>query len=711
MPSVAITFDGEIVDGDAELDSVITVEEILENIRKELAVDESSLSLIFNGKELNPTMTLEKCGVGNGARIFVTDNLKSTFSNTTSEPYDRSTILGPAGRATRARAHTTPILHGSGLRINTGSLKNNEYEKESIENKNDHESALLLEDKYDERDERARNISKMRSCSAKCTDFFYRWRRLGLFREVFSIFFLKIIMYLDIGALLLCASYMRDIYPTISGLMLLLVAAPFIATWASGLILCERFKLQLHYRQGTCQVLAKLLLPFYLFFPSGIVLIVVADLLQWLSQMGAVIARWLCGRVKEEEVVNTSWVQAFPRQRRNFHVLCQSLPEIPLLIYIITSESYVDVETTYDLIWVLSLGLGVVNFFLNLLNWKRISLNWDIGVVDYLLPTFRLFGGIIPGLHKISEGVTSLDWANFAFGQLTYIQFVELLSGANVKLESIDISSKTLMYLSENLCYHFGEMMKYKEIVVNLYAAPSAEQCFREMDEKRRGYISLSCLKKKLAATGKFKDVDKDKFGVFFKYLDEWKRVHYSQFLVSTKSRPYRELLRISDPITGRKDRCSSKFLLGLSFNRSGQIDLQQIKPDFKMVDNRDTKLLKLLDLDGELKVEDWKSIGLRLCEAICDENQERADWLISISRKCKNEAIHPFVVRDEIGNCPIHYAIMTASASIVQSILQSYHKSNSMLNKVNNEGTSALALGLASKNKEIRDIVDKYIL
>merc|ERR1719397_382681 len=303
--------------------------------------------------ELNPSMTLEKCGVGNGARIFVNDNLKSPLTTTPSEPYDRSTISGL-------------------VKNNIQGSKNNGYEEESIE-MNDDERALLIEDKYDEMDERARNISKTRYWPAKCTDFFYRWRRLGLFREVFSIFLWKIIMYLDIGALLLCASQMRNVYPTISGLMLLLVAAPFIATWASGLILCERFKLQLHNRHGTCEVLAKLLLPFYLFFPSGIVLIVVADLLQWLSQMGAAIARWLCGRVKEKEVVNTSWVQAFPRQRRNFHVLCQSLPEIPLLIYIITSESYVDVETTYDLIWVLSLGLGVVNFFLNLLNWKRIS--------------------------------------------------------------------------------------------------------------------------------------------------------------------------------------------------------------------------------------------------------------------------------------------------------------------------------------------------
>merc|ERR1719233_1005292 len=100
------------------------------------------------------------------------------------------------------------------------------------------------------------------------------------------------------------------------------------------------------------------------------------------------------------------------------------------------------------MILALALSLGAVNLLLNQLHWMHRSMTWDIGVIDYLLPTFRLFGGIIPGLEKIREGVTSLDWANFAFGQLTYIQFIELLSGANVKLESIDISSKTLMYLS-----------------------------------------------------------------------------------------------------------------------------------------------------------------------------------------------------------------------------------------------------------------------
>merc|ERR1719397_2242565 len=141
-------------------------------------------------------------------------------------------------------------------------------------------------------------------------------------------------------------------------------------------------------------------------------------------------------------------------------------------------------------------------------------------------------------------------------------------------LESIGISYKTLMYLSENLCYHFGQTLRNKKIAVNFYAAPSAQQCFREMDENRRGYISLRCLKKKLAETGKFKDVDKDKFGSFFEYLDEFKRVHYSQFLVSTKSRAYRELLHIRNPMIDRSSKCSTSTLyfaleLSLSFMMS----------------------------------------------------------------------------------------------------------------------------------------------
>jgi len=383
-------------------------------------------------------------------------------------------------------------------------------------------------------------------------------------------------------------------------------------------------------------------------------------------------------------------------------------------VYIIVSKCYVNVKvSSTDSLWVIALVLGVINLLFNGLNWFRISLAWDIGIIDYLLPSFRLFGGIIPGLHKIRKGVSTLDWTNFAFGRFTYIQFVELLSGSNVKLSSIDISYKTLMYLSENLCSHFGNMMKAKNIGVNFYAAPSAEQCFRDMDDGGKGYISLEKIRRNLAKTGKFKDVEPDKFRFFFEYLDEYKRVHFSQFLDSTKSRAYRELLHIREPMNGQDDRGLFKFMMGLGMDKNAAVDLERMSSMVgEMVDDQDPKLLTLLDHpDNGFDEKNWEAIGLRLCRAIHNGDKSEVNWLIKVSKKCKDPLIHPFFVSDETGNCPAHYAIMSGSARTLKRIIDGYERKNSLLAKQNNDGTSALSLGLASDNKQIRYILDEFIL
>ena len=159
----------------------------------------------------------------------------------------------------------------------------------------------------------------------------------------------------------------------------------------------------------------------YLFMPMGLVLIVLSEFIYFIWDIFEGIIRFLFGRIPMNVVLRSTGRTSFVRYRKVTHMMGMS---IPLLFWYAWIYKYDLKEIPEVLELFVAFTVSICNILYILVSLLVESRHHDIAFGEYLILSFRLFGGFIPQLRGIKNGqIAFVNWVNFTFGSYSFAKF------------------------------------------------------------------------------------------------------------------------------------------------------------------------------------------------------------------------------------------------------------------------------------------------
>ncbi|ETO02724.1 hypothetical protein RFI_34689, partial [Reticulomyxa filosa] len=157
---------------------------------------------------------------------------------------------------------------------------------------------------------------------------------------------------------------------------------------------------------------------------------------------------------------------SFVRFRRVTHMLSQSIPALGWYAYL-----WYYARDDVNVLWLyVGAAISAVNTVYSFLTIWREAKSMDVSFEEYFLIALRLFGGFVPKMKGIKNGiVTDVNYAYYSFGSYSYAKFVSAVESQYSSLHRVVMSALTLRSLSEFLCYHLGAAMKGKRAAVEVW--------------------------------------------------------------------------------------------------------------------------------------------------------------------------------------------------------------------------------------------------
>eukprot|EP01083_Nonionella_stella_P077203 210678_1 len=557
-------------------------------------------------------------------------------------------------------------------------------------------------------------------CCSDCYARFYAYPRLRIFLSFGYLLLSLMLVCADLfGALFIGNEiwnfnhkYAHTQYHELwFGTLMVLIAAPFFILWAAHLIFIEE-QISKQRQSSHCKCIKYVLMSCYLFTPIGILSLLIYEFIYiYLYQMIVLLFyRFLCGKPSYKMVMNkkkTKGSRAYLRFRKIIHMMSSSIPLMILYGVLWYFDPYPRLRWKFLIAATFVSGL---NSLFTILSFLTDAKSVNIPLTQYVVLSFRLFGGFIPKLRAIQNGkIRRINYSSFAFGNYTYAKFADVIESDASKLETIILTRSTLSDLSVSLCYQLGAVCAAKNInIIILKNYTPFVVWFKYLFPSKRPYkVTLIELKQAFRTCDIFNDAAEVQFDQLEHELERLygetnndKSYYYSDFVcdwngfvdennynhtVLLKQRGrlgiFDGLLRILPPHIVDKnnkhtfeDRKVDERLLNLVL---GTGTINEIDPNnktsalFYAIIQNDYDLIDRLTAHGATitSKDEWQRMGNYINQLAKDNNQNDLNVLLRLI-KDKKEIECDLTYHDIDGRNAVMYAAMNGNLDICKLLL-----------------------------------------